>query len=212
MRPVNLLPTEYRRDRLDAFKAPSTPALVFALAAVVLVAMLVGAFLVENAKVSDKQRTLSALQAELNATTPPQRQTGRQQQLLQEKDQRVVALNEALTGRLAWDRVLRNLSSVLPRDVWLSNLKASTPGSTTTSGATPSSSSSSASGATDQENFLVSGFAYSQDGVARLLARLEVVPDLSNVQLQKSETTDIGGRSIISFAIQADVRESGGKP
>lgn len=207
MRPVNLLPTDYRRDRFEAFKTPSTPALVFALAAVVMVATLVGGFLVENAKVSDKQRTLAGLEADLNATTPPQRQSGRQQQLLQEKDQRVVALNTALTGRVAWDRVLRNLSSVLPGDVWLSNLKASTPG--TTPGA---SSSSSTPAVTGQENFLVNGYAYSQDGVARLLARLEVVPDLSNVQLQKSEKTEIGARSIISFAIQADVRLPGGTP
>jgi Tfp pilus assembly protein PilN len=205
MRPVNLLPAEYRRDRLELFKSPSTPVLALGLAGVVVVAMLVGGFIVENSKVSDKRRTLDSLQTELSATPGPRQRSSHEAELLQSRDQRVATLNTALTGRIAWDRVLRNLSSVLPDDVWLSSLKA---------GSTGAESTAAASGATSAagEDFLLNGYAYSQDGVARLLARLEVVPDLSNVQLQKSEKTEVAGRAIVTFAIEAAVRSPGGSP
>ncbi len=37
--------------------------------------------------------------------------------------------------------------------------------------------------------FTLKGYTYSQDGVARVLSRLMVVPDLSNVQLASSTVT-----------------------
>jgi Tfp pilus assembly protein PilN len=205
MRPVNLLPADHRRDRLEAFKTTSTPALVFALGTVVLVAMLVGGFLVESAKVSDKRRTLETLQANLSAASPPQTPSAHSREVLQDKDQRVTALNNALIGRVAWDRVFRDLSSVLPGDVWLSRLKATTPG-TSAPGATASSGSTSATATAGEQGFLLEGYAYSQEGVARLLARLEVVPDVTNLQLTSTEKTEIANRPVIGFKIAADVR------
>ena len=209
MRPVNLLPTAARRERLETFKTPSTPALAFGLGTVVLVAMLAGGFLVEHAKVSDRQRTLESLQADLSATSPPQRQSTHGQELLQDRNQRVTALNSALTGRVAWDRVFRDLSSVLPGDVWLSRLKAAAPGASTPAASGGSNSGTSSATATEQ-SFAMEGYAYSQEGVARLLARLEVVPDLANVQLTSTEKTEIAARPVISFKIQADIRTPGG--
>jgi Tfp pilus assembly protein PilN len=206
VRPVNLLPAEYRRDRLEVFKSPPTPVLALGLAGVVVVAMLVGGFIVENSKVSDKRRTLDSLQTELSATPGPRQRSSHEAELLQSRDQRVATLNTALTGRIAWDRVLRNLSSVLPDDVWLSSLKA---GASTGAESTPA---ASGAASTAGEDFVLNGYAYSQDGVARLLARLEVVPDLSDVQLQKSEKTEVAGRPVVTFAVEAAVRPPGASP
>jgi hypothetical protein len=50
------------------------------------------------------------------------------------------------------------------------------------------------------------GYTYSQDGVARLLSRLSVVPDLRNVQLQTSKVTTVGGQNVINFTIVSDLR------
>src|SRR5919204_6732287 len=144
MRPVNLLPSAERRDRLEVLKTASTPALAFAGSTIALVAVLVAGFLFEHAQLSGKRRTLDSLQAELTATPPPRRPSDRGTQLVQDKNKRVVALNKALTGRVAWDRVFRDLSSVLPGDVWLSRVKATAPNasaSTTTSSSSGSSSS-----------------------------------------------------------------------
>ena len=50
------------------------------------------------------------------------------------------------------------------------------------------------------------GYTYSQEGVARLLSRLAVVPALQNVQLVSSTETKVGDQTVISFSIEADVR------
>jgi len=50
------------------------------------------------------------------------------------------------------------------------------------------------------------GFTYSQEGVARLLSRLAVVPSLQNVQLVSSTETAVSGQTVVSFSIEADVR------
>ena len=50
------------------------------------------------------------------------------------------------------------------------------------------------------------GYTYSQEGVARLLSRLAVVPALQNVKLVSSSETTVGGQTVVSFSIEADVR------
>jgi hypothetical protein len=50
------------------------------------------------------------------------------------------------------------------------------------------------------------GYTYSQEGVARLLSRLAVVPALENVKLVQSSQAEVNGQSVVSFSIQADVR------
>ena len=55
----------------------------------------------------------------------------------------------------------------------------------------------------------INGYTYSQEGVARLLARLSVLPDLTDVQLQTSALTEIGDRPVIQFTILANVRAGG---
>jgi len=105
------------------------------------------------------------------------------------------ALSAALSGRLAWDRVLREVSLVLPDDVWLTSLSATAP--------------STASG-TSSAGFSINGRTYSHDGVARLLARLSVVPHLSNIQLQHSTiAVSDSGRQLVEFSLNATVKAAG---
>jgi hypothetical protein len=56
----------------------------------------------------------------------------------------------------------------------------------------------------------ISGYTYSQAGVARLLARLEVLPDLKNVQLSNSASSQVSGQNVISFTIVSDIRQGRG--
>jgi len=50
------------------------------------------------------------------------------------------------------------------------------------------------------------GYTYSQEGVARLLSRLAVVPALQNVKLVSSTQATVSDQTVISFSIQAEVR------
>ena len=191
MRAVNLLPRDDRRQ-----KGPSqreNPVLIGGVAGAVLVTAIIAAwFLTASAGVADNQKRRDAAQAELAATpVPPPTQPGASA-LEQEKAARVTALSTALGGRLAWDRLLREFSLVLPDDVWLTQLSAQAPGGAAAAG------------------FSISGKTYSHDGVARLLARLSIVPHLSAVQLQHSSSEQSEtGRKVVEFQINATVKGAG---
>jgi hypothetical protein len=56
----------------------------------------------------------------------------------------------------------------------------------------------------------LAGTTYSQAGVARLLERLQVLPDLKNVQLTNSQAAVIGSQRVINFTIVSDIRQGRG--
>jgi Tfp pilus assembly protein PilN len=139
--------------------------------------------------------------------TPDASKIQTQSALAADKQARVQALSGALSRRVAWDRVLRELSLVLPDDVWLATLSAKAP----VSSSIPTPPAAPAPGATvAATQFTLDGYTYSHAAVARLLSRLSVVPDLVNVQLQQSTRTKVGTANAVHFIIVADVRKPAG--
>src|ERR1700750_1096944 len=85
-------------------------------------------FLSASGKVKDKQAELQQLQDELHAIpTPDANRVKTQTALAADKQARVTALTTALSRRVAWDRIFRELSLVLPSDVWLTTVSAKAP-------------------------------------------------------------------------------------
>lgn len=201
MRAVNLLPRDAGQK---ATNLPSTPVLVGICAGLLVVAGLGGDFMLQSGKVAKEQQQLDALQARVRALPPaPAGPTPAQTQLASEHSARVSALTAALTNRVSWDRVFRELSLVLPDDVWLTTLTAHAP----VSPASSAGSAAAAGGAPSE--FTISGYTYSQDGVARLLSRLQVIPDLERVTLVSSTLALVGDQEVVQFQIVADIRTSG---
>jgi Tfp pilus assembly protein PilN len=203
MRPANLLPPDLAGGR-QALSKPAIGALAAGAAVGILIA---GVFVMQNGKVSDREERLDALRAELAVIPAPQKadpSTEANTQLKAEEDARRTAVEQALEQRIAWDGVLRELSLVLPEDVWLTTMSAKAP-----TGAAPEPTEG-APVATPQ-GLLLNGFTYSQEGVARLLTRLARVPQFSNVQLQSSTASEVGSRRIVGFTIAADVQTDGGE-
>jgi Tfp pilus assembly protein PilN len=179
---------------------------------VVLAVLMTGAFsamfLSASGQVKDRKAELSSLQMQLAAIpTPDASKVRTQNALAADKQARVTALNAALSRRVAWDRVFRELSLVLPDDVWLATMSAKAPVSSSVA-SPPAAPSSGASVAAT--GITMDGYTYSQPAVARLLARLAVIPDLVNVQLQQSTLSKIGTTPVVHFTIAADVRKPGG--
>jgi hypothetical protein len=52
----------------------------------------------------------------------------------------------------------------------------------------------------------LAGYTYSQEGVARFLSRLAVIPELQDVKLVTSSQTEVAGRKVFEFSMQAGVR------
>jgi Tfp pilus assembly protein PilN len=190
MRAVNLLPRDAARSGLK----PTAPLLTGVIGSVLVTTALCVGFLLESAKVAEKRNELDAARAEL-ALVPPPALTGPTDAngLAGQEAARVTALQAALTGRVAWDRLLREVSMVLPKDVWLSALTLATPAPGDVTG-TP---------------FVLIGNAYSHEGVARLLSRLALIPDLTNVRLDHSNKMTPGERSAVEFKIMAAIRQPG---
>lgn len=195
MRAVNLLPRDEKRQRSQ----PGAVLLTGVLGSVLVVALLAGLFLATSSKVSDRQAEVDALRAELAAIPPAPPAPAGNSGLETEKSQRVGLLGKALATRVAWDRILRELSLVLPEDVWLDSLSASAadPNFVPTPGATEA-----PSGV-----FTIAGYSYSHDGVARLLARLSVLPQLDRPALGSSVIDTTKARAVVKFTITASLKE-----
>ena len=199
MRAINLIPKDaVRTRRLDR-------KLVGGAAAAVSITALLGAGYVNvHADAKDNRATLDALRAELASIPVKAVKPDASAALALEKGQRVTALSAALSGRFAWDRLFRELSGVLPEDVWLTGLTAKAPVVIVPApidvGIVPE---------TAANGFTIQGYTYSQDGVARLLARLATVPDFAAVELQTSAIQKLHGQAVVGFSISASIRPSG---
>jgi Tfp pilus assembly protein PilN len=189
MRAVNLLPKKVVRER----RLPATPVLAAGAGTVLLTAFLTVSFLSAGANVAKQREALEAAQSQLSAATVVDAPSPLVAALPQQKEARTTALTTALAERVAFDRILRDLSRLTPSDVWLESLNAKAP-----------------VGGEDNPNsaptgLTVSGYTYSLPSVARFLARLQVVPELTDVLLGKSSLADINGKSVVQFTISANV-------
>jgi|GEM_PF-681408 len=224
MRAVNLLPKD-----LQARKSlrEEDPAVVVgsALAVVVMIA-LGAAFYTAHTRATAAEKRLTAARLELGRLSlkqhpqpkppkhvvpitpivPPPSITGEEATWLS-------AVSTNLSQRIAWDRILREVSLVMPDDVTLTSLTmtAPTPASTVP-GVVPA-----PAPTTAPQDFSISGNAFSYDSVARLLSRLALVPDLSDVTLTSTGSgaapgSTASGTSGVTFSISAAVKGAPAPP
>lgn len=193
MRAVNLLP---RDDPRAARSRGRDRKIVAGFGGVCALVMVLGALtMLASSSLQDKRDEVAALEIELAVVPEPAAgPSAVETQLADERTRRTAAFSTAFGDRIAWDRLLRRFALVLPDDVWLTTLSVRTPAGGPTSMPT---------------DFTITGYTYSHDGVARLLARLAVIPDLGFVQLQNSTMAELGGRPVAQFSIAASVRREG---
>jgi Tfp pilus assembly protein PilN len=201
MRAVNLLPKSQTRSRR---RRKSTPwALVVGLAGTAVASAAIGAaFLQASGTAADRQEELADVSAQLAALPKPKPVQNDDSALATERNQRAVAVASAFAYHVSWDRVLRRLALVLPDDVWLTSLTAQAP-------AAPGVGTRALGVSASSTGMTLMGYTYSHAGVARLLSRLSVLPDLTSVQLQTSVLAEIGERQVVQFTILANVKAGG---
>jgi len=187
MRAVNLLPRESRSSR--SVTAQNLPAVVGGGLGFLVVAALAAGYLSASSKVAAAQQDLQTAQTQLASTpvppTPKPQVNTAPTAAVAEQAPRLQAVSAALSQRIAWDRLLREFSFVLPTDVWLQSVGMTAP-----------------TGTSSANGFTVSGTTSSYEGVARMLSRMYLVPDLTAVTL-----SSVGGSDkLISFTINASVK------
>lgn len=179
MRAVNLLPRDEQRPRLEGGRIP----LIAAAGGVA--AVTVGAVLLAfsaSGTADERRAELAVVQAAIAQLPKAPDQAISQGTLVQERTDRVTALSAALSSRFAFDRLFREISYVIPKDAWLTGLRAVIPASA----AAGSTTGAPATASTGTEDVTIEGATYSHDSVARVLSRLSVVPSLENIRLTAS--------------------------
>ncbi len=169
MRAVNLLPQTQRRT--PGFAGMRTPLAIAGAVVVVLGGMGFWGYSV-HAEVGLRSRTRSR--------TASAERDGLRDQLgaFQQAQARVAAqavrrgaVVGLVEGRVNWERLVRDLSAVMPRQVWLTNLKGETDAAAATDrhgGHGPATSTT----RSVPRGIHLDGFAYTQDQVALLMSRV----------------------------------------
>jgi Tfp pilus assembly protein PilN len=215
MRAVNLLPKDANQRGKSI--GDQDPAVVVgsALGVVVLIALVAG-FLNVHSTVGAEQKKLTAARVELARLAEEKRAQTTQSKSVQqepivpvpavtaEEQPRLEAITTALSTRIAWDRILREFSLVLPSDVTLKSIALTAPASALSAATTGSPAGASAQG------LAIDGTTYSHDAVARLLSRLMLIPDLTNITLASSTASTVGG--LVDFSITAGVKGAPAPP
>jgi Tfp pilus assembly protein PilN len=134
MRPVNLIPPEDRRGDRAATRTGALPYLVLGGLAAALVA--VTAVVYTGSQISDREANVAELEIrerEASARAEALRPYAEFASLSAAREATVTSLSQS---RFDWERVMRELSLVLPSDVWLTELTGSVaPGITIEGGA-----------------------------------------------------------------------------
>lgn len=187
MRAVNLLPGESKAGASRG--APQPAVLAAAITGFAAVIMIGGGNLVQTARVSSAQKTLNAAKIQLAATPLPPKTpsvTPPPPAVAQQMQPRLAAVSNVISSRIAWDRILREFSLVLPPGIQVQSLALTAPSAVTASA----------------QGFDLIGLTFTYDDVARLLSRMALIPDLTNVTLKSSGIN----QGVVSFEITADVK------
>lgn len=201
MRSVNLLPqTQRRRPGFTGSRKQIAIA-----GAVVVVGLMAFWGYSLNSQVSDAKHDVAEATVERDAL---RQQLGAYQQLQTKQAAQEVrrgAIAGLVSGRTNWERLVRDLSAVMPAQIWLTNLKGETdivPAGTATATATAT---PATNDATVPKGVHLDGFAYTQKQVALLMARVATVPGVGDPRLTSSEAQDRGDRTVIHFVIDMPI-------
>src|SRR5919106_4143449 len=114
----------------------------------------------------------------INLLPPEIRERQRYPELQQELEDRRTLLNTLLADRVLWSGVLRDVSLVIPGEMWLSGLTGSLTAAPTAEGTTTTTPTVPGGGLVGQITF--NGFAFDHRDVALWLSRLEDVRGFVN--------------------------------
>lgn len=199
MRAVNLLPETKRRR--PGFSGARTPLAVLG-AALVLGGLGFWGYSIsaEADRVAEQVAVASSERDDLRGQLGAYQQAQARVAAQAVRRGAIVGLAE---GRVNWERLIRDVSAVMPRQVWLTNLKGETDAAAITpagAAAVPNVNNSNA-----PRGIHLDGFAYTQAQVALLMARVSTVPGLGEPRLATSETQDRGDRTVIHFIIDIPI-------
>ncbi len=194
MTQVNLLPVEVQQRRKTRRQTTMvTSAVAGILGFLVLILILQSARLAAANRELEEQRAANGrLQTEINGLT-------RFEQLKQSVTEKESLLANVLRGEILWSGVLRDISLVIPRDMWLTSLSGQMQASSTSATATTPG----AEGLVGTIQF--QGQAFAHTTVADWLTRLEQVEGWLNPWISTSSRAGTGAQVNFSSSVDLSV-------
>jgi Tfp pilus assembly protein PilN len=180
VRPVNLIPSE---DRVGARRPMRGGPLAY-----IVIGALVGALVglsvlvVTGNQISNSKAEVVQLEQQTAAVEAKAHELDAYTQFHSVREQRTATIVSLADSRFDWERVMRELSLVLPGDVWLTNLTGSASPTVTPDGA----SSISLRAAIPGPALELVGCARSQDAVAGFVQTLKEIDGVTRVGVQAS--------------------------
>jgi Tfp pilus assembly protein PilN len=179
MRPVNLIPAE---DRSDQKGTRTGPVVYVVLGTMLAVLAGVVVLVLSGNQISQRKDELARLQQQATAAKAAASRLASYSSFSQVRDARLAAVSSLADSRFDWQRVMHELSLVLPPDVWLTNLTGTVrPGVSLNEG-----SSSSLRGSAAGPALEISGCATSQEAVAGFISDLKDIDGVTRVGVQSS--------------------------
>jgi Tfp pilus assembly protein PilN len=191
VRPVNLIPAEQRHGARAQLRTGPLPYIVLGALALVLIGVAV--LVTTDNRINESKAEIVTLGREDAAAQAKAQRLAAYSQFRTLAEQRVVTVRTLAESRFDWERVMRELSLVLPSNVWLTSLNASA-----APGASVGESGGEASGlraAIPGPALEMSGCATGQEAVAEFVTALKNIDGVTRVGLGSSELASKQGEA-----------------
>jgi Tfp pilus assembly protein PilN len=186
MRPINLIPSEERHGQQAPLR--SGPLVYIVVGALVAALVAVTVLVLTNNQISDRKDEVAQLKKEDTEASAEAQRLAAYTQFQTLHEQRLATITSLADSRFDWERVMRELSLVLPADVWLVNLTASASGSGGEGAG--STSSGKLSGSIAGPTLEITGCAKGQEGVAGFVTALKDIDGVTRVGVESSELSE----------------------
>jgi Tfp pilus assembly protein PilN len=182
MRPVNLLPPELRQGTHAPMRTGAIPYLVVG----TLGALLVGVALlvITSNQVSERRGEVGQLKQEDAVAVQEAKRLAPYTQFQALHQARMATISSLADSRFDWERVMRELSLILPHDVWLTELSAS---ASSESEADESGGNANLRASVPGPALTLAGCATGQESVAGFVTALKDIDGVTRVGVELSE-------------------------
>lgn len=187
MRPVNLIPPADRHG--DNAPLRTGPVAYILLGALVLALAGVSMLVLANNQISDRKSELTEVKREDAEAKARAESLATYAQFASLHEQRVQTIASLADSRFDWERVMRELSLILPHDVWLTSMDASA-GSEAGGSSGGGSAGGSLAGQISGPSLTISGCAAGHDAVAGFVTALKDIDGVTRVGIESSELAD----------------------
>jgi Tfp pilus assembly protein PilN len=185
MRPVNLIPPEDRRGDQASLRTGPLPYILIGGLVLVLAGAI--ALVLTGNQISEREDEAATLKREDAVAAAKATRLASYTQFQSLSEARVQTVQSLADSRFDWERVLRELALILPSDVHLTELSASSGGP---EGSEEGGSGESSSLGIAGPSMTMGGCADGQDGVAQFVTALKDIDGVTRVGVQSSS---VGG-------------------